>query len=216
MAGSGELATGRDDQTTFRYEHTDNLHRFHDGTAGVVTQIEDQSFHSLFTHLGDGVADIAGTLFGDTGEIEISGVGCFIDNAIPRHGGCLNLATGDLEGERFLLALTLYAQLKRRARFTAQVLAHFSCCPTFCVLAVDGQDDVTCPHTSLLCRTTLVGLFDGCTVLFLVLTDQGSDAGVAARCHGLQVFLIIVGEIHSIRIYLAEHPADGPTYGRVG
>ena len=215
MAGGGHFAFRGYHQSASRNKEPNDFYGLADRAPIVVAQVEDEALHALLLHVENGVAHLASALVGELGQKEVAGMGCFVDDSIPRQAGLLDLPAGDLEGTLICLAWALHDKFESGAGLAAQVLANARGGPPFDVAPVYTYNNIACAHARLLSRTMLIGFLDDTAVEFLVGADECSDAGIAACGHAAQVVLVVVGEVDGIGVYLLQHPVDGPLDGGI-
>ena len=147
-----------------------------------------------------------------------------IDRVVA-HGIHVNVLALDRDGEGLVYPLALQLQHDRRARYAAEVVAHFGHGETFGRLAVHGENPVAGLHACTLRRLALIrvhgirpeGVFGDFAFVPLycplgtwsgTLLDDGTYTAVLAGGEHTQVAVVLLGIIDRVWVYLTQHGVD--------
>ena len=109
----------------------------------------------------------------------------------------------------------LHAEDHRRARLSL----HFGGCPA-CVQTgyahpVDRHDFITALQPCLVCRRIHIWLIDNDIALFRRLVDDGADSAVGLAQHELEILIVLLGNIHRVRVQVRKHCLDTGLFNAV-
>ena len=136
----------------------------------------------------------------------------------------MDVFANDGHFKRFLYTFTLQLQYNRCARFSTQIIAHFTYAQSFRALAIYRQNAVACLYACPLCRFAFIRIHSICPQRVLIcfclstsyfrlrtwsLLDDAANTAVFTGCKHTKVFVVLLRIIDGVRVNLSEHRIDG-------
>jgi len=80
---------------------------------------------------------------------------------------------------------------------------------------VDSHDFISASQPRLVCRRIHIWLIDNDIALFGRLIDNRADTAVSLADHKLEVLIVLLRNIHSIRVQILKHRLDSDLFNPV-
>ena len=189
------------DQGAFRQEEIGNLYRLIQQSAPVTAKIEDKGLRPPVFQIHDRTSYIIGSLIREAGKIDIPDF--VVQHPVIRNTGNLYHFPKNPFFQRFFFPDALQFKHHFLAGLSFQAGTHVLDILSLHVFPVNRQDQVAWKQSGLVWRRSLVGLADHHVIILHA--DHGTDPGVFARRHHLELVQLRFRVINRVRIQFLQH-----------